>query len=343
MTKKFHIDKDISLASTLNSDFYTNQQIYNQSIKNIFEKSWQLVYHKTMLNNNNIFPFDFLRTSVNEPLVISINKSEIKCFSNVCTHRGSIINKKICQSSKMVCGYHGRTFDLNGKIKAAPGFKGVKNFPEKKDNLQNFPIINWNDFIFTSVNPKININPIFDDISIRLKKNYTNIKFNPSLSKTYELDAHWALYCENYLEGFHVSFVHKGLAKQIDINKYQTEILENGVLQYAISKDKEPYAYYYWIFPNIMLNFYDWGISINIVEPISINKTRIKFLTFTSSNKNIKKLIEELNQVELEDEEVVLNVQKGINSKSYNKGRYSVKYEKGVHYFHQLLSQYIDS
>ena len=45
--------------------------------------------------------------------------------------------------------------------------------------------------------------------------------------------------------------------------------------------------------------------------------------------------------MELEDEEVVLNVQKGINSQSYNKGRYSVKHEKGVHYFHRLLTNYI--
>ena len=90
-----------------------------------------------------------------------------------------------------------------------------------------------------------------------------------------------------------------------------------------------------------MLNFYNWGISVNIVEPVSYNKTRIKFLTFSEPDKNLKKYINELEEVELEDEEVVLNVQKGINSQSYNKGKYSVEHEKGVHYFHQLLTQYI--
>jgi len=117
--------------------------------------------------------------------------------------------------------------------------------------------------------------------------------------------------------------------------------LDNGVLQYADSKNEEPYAYYYWIFPNIMLNFYNWGVSVNIVEPLSMNKTRIKFLTFAEPNKNLTKLIKELHQVELEDEEVVLNVQKGVNSRTYVKGRYSVNHEKGVHHFHQLLSKYI--
>jgi len=90
-----------------------------------------------------------------------------------------------------------------------------------------------------------------------------------------------------------------------------------------------------------MLNFYNWGVSVNIVEPLSTNKTRIKFLTFADPDKDLNKLIKELHQVELEDEEVVLNVQKGVSSKTYAKGRYSVKHEKGVHYFHQLLSKYI--
>ena len=39
-------------------------------------------------------------------------------------------------------------------------------------------------------------------------------------------------------------------------------------------------AYYFWIYPNIMLNFYPWGLSINVVKPISINKTKVSFLTY---------------------------------------------------------------
>ena len=117
MTKnKFYIDKDISLASTLDSQFYTSESIYQKSIKNIFQKSWQFITHKTTLKKNNIYPFNFLSDSINEPLVLSINNSNITCFSNVCTHRGHIINKKTCQLNKMTCEYHGRTFNLNGAI-----------------------------------------------------------------------------------------------------------------------------------------------------------------------------------------------------------------------------------
>ena len=76
------------------------------------------------------------------------------------------------------------------------------------------------------------------------------------------------MYCENYLEGFHVPFVHKGLAKEIDNQSYNTEILKNSVLQYANKQDSEK-IYMHTIIgfsPNLMLNFFNWGLSINVVN-----------------------------------------------------------------------------
>jgi len=110
----------------------------------------------------------------------------------------------------------------------------------------------------------------------------------------------------------------------------------------TIDSEKNIYAYYYWLFPNIMLNFYSWGLSINIIEPINKNKTRIRFLSYPIHNKTQpKKLNSSLDKVEKEDQEIVLAVQSGIKSYHYNKGRYSAKHEIGLHYFHQLLARYL--
>ena len=190
----------------------------------------------------------------------------------------------------------------------------------------------------------MNINSIFNDIDKRLKNySFNDLAYDKSNSKTYKINAHWALYCENYLEGFHVPFLHKGLNNEIDLNSYNTELLDHGVLQYTKGKsDNNIYAYYYWIFPNLMLNFYNWGLSMNIVEPLKKNKTRIRFLSFPlKGNTQPLDNPSSLDRVELEDQEIVLNVQKGISSYNYNGGRYSPKHEKGIHYFHQLLCRYL--
>lgn len=340
---RFNVDQDISIAKSLEKSFYLNDKYYYLSLDKIFKKSWQFIGHKSQFLGNKIIPLTLLEKSVNEPIVLTIKNDAYSVLSNVCTHRGHIIGRKKCNNKTLKCNYHGRSFDLSGKMLNMPGFKNVKNFPSEKDNLLKLPYFEWDNFLFTSINPEIDISSIIKDFKSRLR-NYPikNLKYNPKLSRTYDLDANWALYCENYLEGLHVPFVHKGLNEDIDINSYQTELLDNGVLQYSDDKLGNVYAYYYWIFPNMMFNFYNWGLSMNLVEPISINQTRIKFLTYSLNDDiNTKSKIDELHEVELEDEEVVLNVQKGIQSQFYKNGRYSADYEKGTHHFHRLICKYL--
>ncbi|MNT70265.1 hypothetical protein D3C72_2086290 [compost metagenome] len=102
-------------------------------------------------------------------------------------------------------------------------------------------------------------------------------------------------------------------------------------------------AYYYWIFPNMMFNFYPWGLSINIVKPLSIKQCKVTFLTYMyDESKYDKGAGALLDKVEREDEFVVENVQRGINSRFYTSGRFSPTREKGVHHFHQLLSKFFN-
>ena len=92
------------------------------------------------------------------------------------------------------------------------------------------------------------------------------------------------------MEGFHIPFVHNDLNTALDYDNYRTEIFDGGVLQIGIASEGEPTfeipegspdfglnvaAYYYWIFPGLMLNFYPWGLSVNLVVPLSVDRTRI--------------------------------------------------------------------
>jgi choline monooxygenase len=348
---KLSVNKNIADSKLISPDFYNLDEFYYQSIDKIFSRSWQFVNHKKLIKHQ-ISPFYFMKDIIDEPYVL-IKDKNFKILSNVCTHRANVLCLNSSNSKFIKCKYHGRTFHLSGQLNNAPGFENTNNFPSENDNLNLVPIKVWNDFIFCSIKSPMNIDLVFNDISSRLKSYpFDDLVFDESNSSTYIIDAHWALYCENYLEGFHVSFLHKGLNNDINVKSYKTKILDHGVLQYTKGKlednsnqvfDNNIYAYYYWIFPNLMLNFYNWGLSINIIEPLAKNKTRVKFLSFP-----FKGITQPLNnpasidKVELEDQEIVLNVQKGISSHHYNGGRYSPEHEKGVHYFHQLISRYLD-
>ena len=88
------------------------------------------------------------------------------------------------------------------------------------------------------------------------------------------------------------------------------------------------------------LNFYPWGLSINIVKPINPNKTKVSFITYVyDESKRHSGAGALLDKIEREDEFVVENVHRGIKSRYYKSGRFSPKMEKGVHHFHRLLAK----
>ena len=338
---KISIDKDISVAQTIPSYFYKSDDIFNKTIENIFNNSWQFVVNKNSLKHK-LYPFLFIEGLIDDSYVM-VNGDQLKILSNVCTHRAALLCSKNSNGSTIKCNYHGRVFNLNGELIKHYGFEGVKNFPSKKDNLIKINHFDWNNFIFCSKSSNINIKKIFDDINDRLSSyKFQDLEYNKDESNTYIVDFHWALYCENYLEGFHVPFIHKGLNDDIDYSNYETIILDNAVLQLAKDKNNEIYAHYYWIFPNIMLNFYDWGLSINIITPLTKNKTKINFLSFPKKGMvQPKDIPSGIDIVEKEDQEIVKSVQIGIKSSNYTSGRYSVKHEKGIHYFHLLISEHL--
>ena len=240
-----------------------------------------------------------------------------------------------------------------------PEFKETLNFPRESDHLHDFPIFVWNKLIFVGLNPSFSINKVFEKINRRISfLPLENLQLHEELSKDYSINANWALYCDNYLEGFHVPFVHKDLNEVLDYNSYDTEIDEYFNLQigYAKNEDecftipkkhkdygKKIAAYYYWLFPNLMLNIYPWGISINLVCPEGISKTKILFRSYVFDKSKLNSGASgDLDKVEMEDEEVVQSVQKGINSSFYNTGRFSPTKEKGVHHFHSLISKFFN-
>ena len=92
-----------------------------------------------------------------------------------------------------------------------------------------------------------------------------------------------------------------------------------------------------------MINVYPWGLSINVVEPITINKTRVRFLTYINKPEFIDAGVGgKLHKVEMEDEEIVESIQSNLSSRAFKRGKYSPTMEKGVHHFHRLITKFIN-
>lgn len=335
----FEIEPDIRRASTLSSDFYLEPEFFELSKEKIFERTWQFLCHESEVGG--LWPTTILPGVLDEPVLLTRDGDELRCLSNVCTHRGKILVEESCNANLIRCGYHGRRFSLDGKFLSMPEFDDVENFPSEADDLKKVPLAKWNGFLFASVDPKDSLDVFVGEAASRITVSSGELKL--TAKREYRVNAHWALYCENYLEGFHIPYVHKGLNEIVDYGTYTTETFRYSSLQTGYDAAGNVAANYLFIFPNLMFNFYPWGVSVNVVRPLSPSETIVEFLTYVG---DVSKLDHsagsDLHGVEMEDEAVVESVQRGIRSRYYTHGRYSPTREQGTHHFHCLIAEFLD-
>jgi len=350
------VDPDITTAQTPPSRLYHDDAIYASAKERVFARSWQLVGHADDVRvPGQTHPFLLLDGCLCEPLVLVRDREDrLRCLSNVCTHRGMMVCEHGGIETGLRCRYHGRRFGLDGAMLSMPEFEETKDFPATSDDLPELPLERWGPFLFTGLEPAVT----FDEWIAPVKERMgwlplEAFRFAPERSRDYLVEANWALYCENYLEGFHIPFVHAALNEALDYGSYRTELFVQGNLQLGIAEgggsvfdlpESSPdvgtlvAGYYFWLYPNLMLNFYPWGLSINIVKPLGVDRTRVSFLAYVlDETKLTDGAGAELDKVEREDETVVELVQRGVRSRLYDRGRYSPTREHGTHHFHQLL------
>lgn len=355
------IDPKIERATTLPGWFYSDAEWFEKSKEAVFARSWQPVEQTDFLKTpGSAQPFFFMENLLDEPLLlVHDDDGEVRCLSNVCTHRGNILVENSCRLSRgIVCNYHGRRFNNRGEFQTMPKCEGMENFPSEADNLASLPIKKWRQFFFTGLHPTIDFSELIREMDERTAfLPIDDFLPEPALSQDYLVKANWALYCDNFLEGFHVPFIHPTLAAELNWADYETHLFRWSNLQIGIGKGgehcfslppshpdfgKKVAGYYFWLFPNLMFNFYPWGLSMNIVRPLETGLTRVSFRSYVWKKGLLGKGAgADLHRIELEDEAVVERVQLGTASRFYQKGRFSPSMERGVHQFHRLLAGFL--
>ncbi len=351
------VHEDIAQAATLPSSFYKDVSMFELAKEKIFARSWQFVGDTDDLKApGSVKPITVLEGCLDEPILLTRDfQDSLHALSNVCTHRGMLVAEAGGVERFLRCRYHGRRFGLDGCFQSMPEFEAVQNFPTAQDNLPKIAFETWDKLAFVNLHPSVPLQAMLAPIKARLGwLPLREFYFDATRARDYIVRANWALYCDNYLEGFHIPYIHASLNAAIDYGSYTTEQYDWCNLQLGVASSGEtvfdlPHnspdygqniaAYYYWVFPNMMLNFYPWGLSINVVRPLGYDRCKVSFIPYVWQ----ADLLESgagagLDRVEREDEVVVEAVQRGVRSRFYDKGRFSVAREACVHHFHRLLS-----
>jgi choline monooxygenase len=354
--ESLRIDPDIAQAWSLPALFYTDTNVSALEHQKIFGKTWQVVGHRHQVTN----PGDYFTTELHgEPLLLVCGGGgELRGFYNVCRHRAGPPAEG-CGSRKLFrCGYHGWTYGLDGSLISAPEFEGQSDFSPESFALALVRAEQWFNLIFVNLDPTAE--PLVKSLGTLPKQlerfDFATMKLFER--RTYDMKCNWKTYVDNYLEGYHLPSVHPGLNRELDYGAYTVETYARHVRQFspirgAQSGDATPRRYqeareewttdYFWIFPNWMLNCYPDNVSLNIVLPLGSERSLAIFEWYlpeeSFDSKAASASVQFSDQIQIEDVAICETVQKNLHSRSYERGRYSAKQERGVHAFHRMYAE----
>jgi choline monooxygenase len=331
--------------------FYTSAARLQQEHDEVFARSWQVVGHIGQLRKSG----DYFTAQIgNEPLVFVNDHGTIRGYFNVCRHRAGPVAIGCGHAPRLVCRYHGWTYELSGKLLRTTEMEGA-DFDPAQIHLQPVAVHLFGPVIFAALDPAT---PPFDALFPGVAARCAPLDIDRMqyfATRNYPVNSNWKVYVDNYLEGYHIPLVHPALNREIDYRQYITELGERYVLQYAPVREGTAQLYggsagnkealYYWLFPNITLNIYEGQMQTNVVIPVDANHTVVRFDWFAlpavtegaDAQARWDKLVAFSEEVQAEDAGICEIVQNNIGSRAYRSGPYSPKRESGVHLFHTLM------
>jgi choline monooxygenase len=354
----YEFEERLERAATPPASWYTEAEVLAAERERVFGRTWQLAGRAEEVKRAGQY---FTAEVGGEPvLVVRDAAGVLRAFSNVCRHRAGPVAEGCGERKSFQCGYHGWTYGLDGRLTGTPEFEGVERFEKRENCLPEFRAEAWGALVFVNLDSgAAPLAEALEDLGERTgRRDWSPLR--PAARKDWYVDCNWKVYVDNYLEGYHIPYVHPSLHRELDYARYRTETrrlysIQHAPLRPAASRLPAPAeaagdgAQFYWLFPNLMLNVYADNYSTNLIVPLGPERTLTVFEWFFENpdddavRRRVEETVEFSDEIQLEDIRICEAVQRGLRSRTYRRGRYSVKRENGVHHFHGLLAGYMKS
>ena len=337
----------LELATALPARYYAGEAAHARDLRVVFGRSWQLVARAEQVEAAG----DHVVDTVGRLPVIVVRGADgaLRAFANVCRHRAgplALCNGKGARA--LTCKYHGWSYSLEGQLRSAPEMQGAKDFDVSTIRLPSLRVAQWQGLVFVCADEAT---PAFEDVYGGIAERIAPIDLAAlrfARRDHYDLACDWKVYVDNFLEGYHLPHVHPGLSKVLDYRAYDTELHPWKSLQHSPLRDAgganaygEGQAFYWFVYPNVMLNVLPGRLQTNRVLPLGPGRCRVEFDYFYAPGPDGEALAaadrEFSDEVQAEDIAICEAVQRGLDSGSYEAGRLCPRRESALWHYHQQL------
>ena len=373
---KLNLDRvmqPIESANGLPNECYTQAESFQLDRDRVLAPGWVCIGFGSDVPDNWAVPINFMGF----PILLTRNaEGVLRVFHNVCSHRGMqlVSEPRKLGTGLIRCKYHSWTYDFDGNLKGTPSIGGTDrdshdDFDPSTNGLKPIRSEVWMDNIF--VNLSNDAEPFQQFIAPLMKRwgkwvsAETLAEFAPGVKAKMELvvNSNWKLAVENFLEAYHLPWVHPGLNSYSPLEKhYDIDLDENfsgqGSSSYttpggatgSISSwpaDEKHFAEYPAVYPNTLLglqsdHFFTMTI-LPVSETTSLERVQLLFLGEVASSEEYaphrQSLLESWREVFSEDIFAVEGMQAGRQSPAYQGGVFSPVMDQHTLHFHQWIAK----
>jgi len=325
---------------TLDARLYVDPEVYAAEREAVFARSWLLVAAAAQLPR----PGDAAAVTVAgwPLLLVRGDDGAVRGFHNVCRHRAGpmLWDGQVEHCRVLRCKYHGWQYDLTGQLIRTPGY-GAEVEPT---SLFQVAAAEWRGLVFVNLagedapalEPWLGSFP-----AAAAAVDFTALTLDATARHV--LRCNWKTYVENYLEGYHIPYLHRSLAREVDIGGYQVQCGERHVVHVVPTKGPATYdGFWAWLWPNVALNVYNNGVSIERIVPTGPQSMAIEYTyLFADDGDDSAEARAASRQmshdVTLEDIAMCEAVQANLAAGVYRRGELSPRHEQGVGHFQALI------
>jgi choline monooxygenase len=369
-------DEGVARSGTMPADWYTSRELYDLEQEHLFRRVWQHVGRTEQVAE----PGDYFTCEVaNEQVVVVRDKSgELHALSNVCLHRAGPVALECGRRKAFQCPYHGWTYELDGRVRATQGMDGTECFEPASMRLPEFEVATWGPTVWVRLEPGgPSLEEWLGQITPRAA-NYRVDELEYVGGRRWYIPCNWKMYVDNYMEGYHIPFIHPGLQQALhpDVYTYELGVFSNE--QYGaephprgpgsrvasvlgstqafralkppmdgLSEEERNGYFFFWQFPTNTFNFMPDGFLLFTIRPVDIEMTECTFSWWLPEAADLTdKLMQAAivnfgHVVNMEDVEICMHAQKGMRSSVYTQGRYNAEQEACLHHFHGLYAEHM--
>lgn len=361
-----------SLVATLPGHYYTDREIFRQEQERVFETMWFCAVRSADLEKPGAFrTVQIGRESV---LITRSRTGELRAFLNICRHRGA----RLCTEESgevrrnLQCPYHAWTYDLDGKLVAAPNLTRMPDVDRTTYGLVKVALREWLGYAWVCLADEppsfeetvmgATIERLGDVASI---ERYRTEGLALGKRITYDVKANWKLIVENFMECYHCATIHPELTDVLPefadgyaaqyfvghgaefgegVEGFTVDGTEGFGRLDGIADDQDRRYYAITVRPQVFINLVPDHVIMHRMFPMAEDRTVVECdwlyaPDVIDSGADISKSVELFHRVNVQDFDACERTQPAMSSRAYRSGGVLVPSEHHISAFHHWLTQ----